>query len=219
MNSITPVVSLADTAKRLVDESLAELPSTGKVDVAGIRSNLVDVQQAVSTVARRSGGLMRFVENYRSLRQLPKPSKQKVNVHKLISNVELLLVDQWKTPNLEFKQCIPGSIEIYADPDLLEQLFINLLKNSDHALLHHKNPTIEVRAELDAYSRVKVSVIDNGPGIDQEKQKLVFLPFYSNKPEGSGIGLALARQIMITHDGSIRLEPSANEGCHFILLF
>lgn len=217
MNSITPVASLADTAKHLVDEALANVE--GANDVASLQSTLEDAQQAVSTVARRSDGLMRFVENYRSLRQLPKPRKQAVNLHKLISNIGSLLANQWQTPNLVFNYEIATNIELHADPDLLEQLFINLLKNSDQALQHHKSPTIELEAGLDAYSRIKISVSDNGPGIDQDKQKLVFLPFYSNKPEGSGIGLALARQVMMAHGGSIRLEVSEAGGCRFSLLF
>lgn len=217
MNSITPVASLADTAKYLVDEALAGLQD-GRESIS-LRSTLEDAQQAVSTVARRSDGLMRFVENYRSLRQLPKPNKKTVNLHKLISNVELLLAEQWKTPGLAFNHNITENIELHADPDLLEQLFINLLKNSDQAFQNQDKPTIVLKAELDGYSRVKITVEDNGPGIDQDKHKLVFLPFYSNKPEGSGIGLALARQVMMSHGGSIRLEPSEIGGCRFSLLF
>lgn len=207
MNSITPVASLAKTACDLVDDARLKLQKNASAD--SVKDELEDVRSAVTTVARRSDGLMQFVQSYRSLTLLPAPKKQRLLLLELFQRVDKLLATDWaqKGIALVIKVETEG-LELNADPGLLEQVLINLLNNAEQALSTSNNPCITnpcvtLRARLNQLGYVLIEVIDNGPGIPARIASEIFVPFFTTKRDGSGVGLALTRQIMIAHGGSV----------------
>jgi nitrogen fixation/metabolism regulation signal transduction histidine kinase len=215
MNSITPVASLAKTATDLVEDA------TGKVrNHPEVVEELEDVKHAVETVARRSDGLMQFVQSYRQLTRLPPPNRQPIRVSELLNSAEQLVETDWKEKGIELAvQVEPTSLELDADPDMLEQVLLNLLKNAEQALADVENPRVELRASLNRNGHVSLEVADNGPGIDDEVAAKIFVPFFTTKREGSGVGLALTRQVMLAHGGTAVLGRSASGGAKFTLTF
>ncbi|GJM11325.1 MAG: histidine kinase [Lysobacteraceae bacterium] len=218
MNSITPVASLANTTADLVDDVQAKLRSEN--DANPISAELDDVRAAVETVARRSDGLMQFVETYRSLIQLPKPQKKPVPVSELIDKATALACTDW--PELGIQLAIdikPVELTVHADGSLLEQVLINLLGNAEQALEVTDNPCVSLSARVNQRGHAVIVVSDNGPGVAESIRKSIFVPFFTTRAQGSGVGLALTRQVMIAHGGSATVGSSASGGASFTLLF
>ncbi|WP_085296797.1 sensor histidine kinase [Cognaticolwellia mytili] len=209
MNSITPVASLAKTATDIVEEvrNNSQLPQQ-------INEDLDDVSQAVATVARRSEGLMKFVSSYRRLTRLPKLNKKLIKVSTLIQQVQALACQDWHEKGISLDVNIdPPTLDISVDINMVEQVLLNLLQNAEQAFINQNtNNKITNQAKvmisvfLNLRGRVVIDVSNNGPIIPEEIAKEVFVPFYTTKIEGSGVGLALSRQIMLAHQGSILLR-------------
>lgn len=214
MNSITPISSLASTVNKML-----QCYSFGdKIDTN--YETVKDVQGAAQTIQRRSEGLLRFVESYRRLTRLPKPKFQIFPVQELFHDIEKLMIGQFKENNIKFfTQINPENMEITADPELIGQILINLLKNSIQALCGKSNPKIKLIAKLDDRSRILFQVSDNGVGIFPDVQEKIFIPFFTTKKEGSGIGLSLSKQIMRMHRGAINVQSIPNEKTVFTLKF
>lgn len=220
MNSITPIASLAKTATDLVDDVQIKLNVNTSTSIDVALKDLEDVRRAVDIVARRSDGLMQFVQGYRSLTQLPTPQKQTLLLTKLFQQVQALLEGHWTTIGIGLTVKVePESLQLLVDPDLLEQILINLLKNSEQALCHCDNPHVTLVGRLNQRGYVLIEVADNGPGIPTDIANKVFVPFFTTKPHGSGVGLALTRQIMIAHGGSVTVNESDTGGAKFTLVF
>ncbi|TQV84336.1 sensor histidine kinase [Aliikangiella coralliicola] len=234
MNSITPVASLAKTATDLVDDATGKLDgstSTTRIQEelkVELQQELGDVRRAVDTVARRSDGLMQFVKSYRSLTQMSTPRKQTLPVVSLLQRIKALFVNQWAEKGITLKiEVEPEDLQLSADPDLLEQLLINLLQNAEQSLMDSQSTAIEsqsepmvmVRGRLNRRGYVLLEVIDNGPGVPAEIAEEIFVPFFTTKRQGAGIGLALTRQIMIAHGGAVTLSQSEIGGAKFTLIF
>ena len=219
MNSITPVASLAKTASTdLVDDVRNKIVSQAPRDE--LLNELEDVRRAVDTLAKRAEGLMAFVRNYRSFTELPVPQKQLLSIAYLFAQLELFLKRNWDTKGINFALKVePDTLQINADQDLLEQILINLLKNAEQALISTVNPQVSLIARKNQHGYVLIEVADNGPGIKPEIAKQIFVPFYTTKQQGSGVGLALTRQIMAAHGGSVTVGKSANGGAKFTLIF
>lgn len=228
MNSITPVASLAKTAVELVDDAQVKLKQSNCYQ--GLAEGLNDVQSAVSTVARRSDGLMQFVQSYRSLSVLPAPRKQRISLCEMFKRVHALFLGEWREKGITFSvNAEPSDLQVYADPGLMEQVLINLLHNAEQAIANVspqvQNPCVCLSARLNQMGYVLVEVADNGPGIPEDIMSEIFVPFFTSKPEGSGVGLALTRQIMIAHGGSVSVSvanevtESAGRGAKFTLMF
>lgn len=219
MNSITPVASLAKTAVELVDDATGKLagPLAEQPDVL---EELADVKSAVETVARRSDGLMHFVQSYRQLTRLPEPQRKQFKVVELLSEIQQLVAAQWQEKSISlFVQVEPQSLELTADPDMVEQVLLNILKNAEQVLSGSESARVEVRAYLNRQGHVCVEVSDNGPGVTKEIAKNIFVPFFTTKREGSGVGLALTRQVMLAHGGIVTLGSSDSGGARFTLTF
>jgi two-component system nitrogen regulation sensor histidine kinase NtrY len=215
MNSITPVASLAKTASDLVDDASSKL--SGQPEV---QEELADVKSAVDTVARRSDGLMHFVQSYRRLTRLPAPVTQPLLVADLFSRVAQLIAHEWEEEAIELVvEVHPQSLELAADTEMLEQVLLNLLKNAQQALLGRDAPRVEMKASLNRQGHVSMDVSDNGPGVADELAKRIFVPFFTTRREGSGVGLALTRQVMLAHGGSVVLGESVTGGARFTLTF
>jgi len=214
MNSITPIASLASTAQGLLkDNKDCEVPES-------MNEVIDDVRNAVNTIEKRSNGLLTFIENYRKLTRIPKPAFRVIQVKDLFDRVEYLLKDQFDQSFIKFKQKIdPESLTITADPALIEQVLINLCKNSMEAVNGLTNPKIKLKAGTDGRGNPVIKVSDNGKGIKEEVLEKIFIPFFTTKPQGSGIGLSLSRQIIRLHKATIGVTSTPNEKTVFKLRF
>ena len=218
MNSITPVASLAKTAADLAENVHEKISQGASREI--VSEELEDMRQAVDTVARRSDSLMQFVQSYRSLTLLPKPVKSDISLSQLFFQLEKLVHLEWQTKAISLQmQSQPESLQLSADPDMIEQVLINLLKNAEQALVNVAKAQVSVSARLNQRGRVIIEVKDNGPGIPEDILGKVFIPFFTTKREGSGVGLALTRQIMIAHGGSVTVNNLDSGGAGFTLIF
>jgi len=215
MNSITPVASLAKTAVALVEDLKEKISSH-----AELIEDIEDITGAVQTVARRSDGLMQFVSSYRRLTRLPAPNKKRIQLSDLFEQVKVLVEQNWQDKNINLTINIsPAKLDFLADPDMTAQILINLLQNAEHAIENVTNANIILSAFLNSRGRTVIEVEDNGVGISDEIAAKVFVPFFTTKKEGSGVGLALTRQVMIAHGGHINLTTNKNGGVTFSLTF
>jgi len=215
MNSITPVASLAKTAADLVDDVSGQV-----TDHPEVIEELADVKDAVTTVARRSDSLMQFVSSYRRLTRLPPPEKSLVSLSELFKHVARVAAQDWNEKSLSLVIDVsPQKLDVHADRDMLEQILINLLQNAAQALEKTKDATVWLNAHISKRGRVVITVADNGEGIPADIAKKVFVPFFTTKREGSGVGLALTRQIMIAHGGAVSLSDRDGGGSKFSLTF
>jgi len=215
MNSITPVTSLASTAATLVEDAVEK-------DKAGqaLGEDLEDLRDAVTTVARRSGSLVQFVESYRQISRLAPAEKKRVRLSDLFDVAGTLAAAEWPNNQTALTvNVVPSELDVYADRDLLEPVLLNLLRNAWQSTLKEAKPKILLSGRLNRRNNVVIEVADNGPGVPDEIAKQVFVPFFTTKETGSGVGLALARQVMIAHGGFIRLSRNAEGGATFSLTF
>ena len=214
MNSITPIASLSSTAYGLLkDNRECEVPES-------MNETIDDVRHAVNTIEKRSKGLLTFIENYRELTRIPKPNFKIVQIKNLFERVEHLMKDQIEAYSIKFHMQIdPQSLEITADPALIEQVLINLCKNALEAVNGVTRPRIELKAGTDGLGNPVIKVIDNGKGITEEVAEKIFIPFFTTKQQGSGIGLSLSRQIMRQHKGTLSVSSTPGVETAFSLRF
>ncbi len=216
MNSVAPISSLAGTASNLLEESYAGVPAAEVVT----GDTIADVRGAVKTIARRSESLLHFVDDYRKLTRVPRPNFNIVSVNTLFNDVHELLDRRMTDAGITFsKNIVPPDLEIAADSELVEQVLINLVSNSIQALAETVDPSIILDACIDRRGRATIKVIDNGRGIVKEAIDKIFIPFFTTRKEGSGIGLSLSREIMRQHGGSIGASSIPGERTVFTLRF
>ena len=215
MNSITPVTSLAQTAEELVDDVVRQTDPESP-----IAEELEDVRSAVATVARRSDSLMQFIDGYRQISRLAPPEKKRIALVDLFETVTSLARAEWDDPEVALSSAIePSGLYVYADRDLLEPVLLNLLRNAWQATKDVEAPSIELRGRLNRRGNTVIEVVDNGHGVPDEIATNIFVPFFTTREGGSGVGLALARQVMIAHGGFIRLGQKSAAGTTFTLTF
>ena len=215
MNSITPVASLAKTAVDLVADTKHQVGEQPE-----IQSHLDDIASAVTTVARRSEGLMTFVGSYRKLTSLPALNKTSLRVSELFEQVVKIIEQDEQSARVSFTyQVEPSELKMDADRAMLEQMLINLVKNAQQATQQVEQPTIQLNASLNRRGHVVIDIADNGFGIDDEMKSKIFIPFFTTKKEGSGVGLALTRQVMNAHGGTVKVTTSKDGGALFSLVF
>lgn len=176
-----------------------------------------EVAAALEAVTRRSQGLLRFVERYREVADLPKPHLQPTSLSPLLDDVQRLLRPALVERGMSLVNRItPSNLVARADPDLLEQALINLLRNAADAAAEGLQPHIAIECRLEQESCI-VDVRDNGPGLTAEQREQIFVPFFTTKPGGSGIGLSLARRIAQAHGGRITVFANEPRGSVFRL--
>ncbi|MCK5699595.1 MAG: GHKL domain-containing protein [Cyclobacteriaceae bacterium] len=216
MNSVTPISSLANTVEGEIVGYLdysEDKPNINKED-------LEDIHLAVQTIQRRSDGLIRFVNDFRSLTHTPEPKFQMVSVMELFGQISILLKHEIESNHIKFIVNVnPQNLALSIDPELIQQVLINLIKNAVQALEERENKIIELLAHQDEKNNTLFILKDNGPGIDEEAQTKIFIPFFTTKKSGSGIGLSLSRQIMRQHNAYISVKSKVDEGTEFILRF
>ena len=207
MNSITPIASLTGTLNDILTEDIRPI---GEETYEISDETLSDLEEGLQTIENRSKGLIKFVDAYRDYTSIPKPKFGLIKIDELFERICQLLKREFKELGIDFEsKILVDNLEITADRELIEMVLINLLKNSKEALIETEGPRVEMIARLNKEKRVVLEVKDNGPGIIPEAQERIFIPFYSTKKSGSGIGLALSRQIMQLHQGtlSVKSEP------------
>jgi len=215
MNSITPVTSLAATATDVVADVLDKVR-----DNQPIENDLVDLHDAIETVARRSDSLVQFVDSYRQITRLAPPEKKRIRLADLFETVVRLARAECPRDDTEFiVEVNPSELDVYADAVLLEPVLINLLRNAWQATESIDTPVIRLSGRLNRRHNVVVEVADNGPGIPADIATKIFVPFFTTREKGSGVGLALARQVMIAHGGFIRVNSNDGGGSVFSLTF
>jgi nitrogen fixation/metabolism regulation signal transduction histidine kinase len=216
MNSITPIASLSSTL---------EIMLKGITDGENVKEDMdidavMEIQQALQTINKRSTGLLHFVNTYRNLTRIPKPNFKIFPVKDLFKNLYLLMEEEITENKINFVTNIePENIEVSADEQLVEQVIINLIRNSMHALDGRKDPSIELKTYYNKRGRVTIQVADNGTGILPEVLDKIFIPFFTTKQSGSGIGLSLSRQILRLHNGTITAHSVPDEETIFTLTF
>jgi two-component system, NtrC family, nitrogen regulation sensor histidine kinase NtrY len=215
MNSITPISSLTSTLQDVLHYDLVKKNGHYELKAEGAE----DLKEGLSTIENRSKGLIKFIDAYREYTSLPKPKFTLVKIKDLIDKVALLMKPDLKKHTINF-HCGSSSeyLTIQADEEMIEQVLINLLKNAIEAVTDTKDPRIELWGLYDE-SSVKIDIIDNGAGIIPEAIDKIFVPFFSTKRTGSGIGLSLSRQIMQLHNGSITVVSEPDVKTIFTLRF
>jgi nitrogen fixation/metabolism regulation signal transduction histidine kinase len=215
MNSITPVTSLAKTAADVVNDVIEKARENEPV-----AEDLGDLRDAIETVARRSDSLVQFVDSYRQITRLAPPEKKRVRLAELFATVVRLARAECPRDDVEFSIRVqPTELDVYADRDLLEPVLINLLRNAWQAQELTASPVVRLGGRLNRRQNVVIEVSDNGPGIPASIATKIFVPFFTTRENGSGVGLALARQVMIAHGGFIRAGSNDDGGAVFSLTF
>lgn len=216
MNSITPISSLASTVTDMLFDVEETKPRTRLLN----EEDTVNVHDALLTIQNRSRGLLNFVEIYRNLTRIPKPNFRYFPVAEALDKLYHLMKPRLTELQVEFSfRASPPDLMLTADPDLMDQVFINLMLNALDALRGKSNGKIGIEAYANKNGRITLDITDNGSGIKPDIIDKIFMPFFTSKKEGSGIGLSLSRQIMQLHKGSISVRSKPDEGTVFTLTF
>lgn len=211
MNSVTPIVSLIGTMQDIVEHDMA--PTSEQSEAVG------DLKEALETIESRSKGIMNFVNAYRDYTTLPKPQFTNLNLKQLINSVSNLLQSDMRAAGITYTAHVsPDNIAVHADETQLQMVLINLIKNAMDALEHTERPRIQVKGSMGNAQQIIIEITDNGPGIEPEAQERIFIPFFTTKKKGSGIGLSLSQQIIQMHGGQLKLVSTPEKGTTFYVL-
>jgi two-component system, NtrC family, nitrogen regulation sensor histidine kinase NtrY len=215
MNSITPISSLTSTLRDILDHEMVKKEDGYELKEEGAD----DLREGLATIENRSKGLIKFIDAYREYTSLPKPTFKQVRLKDLIEKVAHLLKTELRKTSIKFEySCHSEYLTLQADEEMIEQVLINLLKNAKEALAETDDPHLKLTGKYED-NVIKIEVEDNGPGIIKEAIDHIFVPFYTTKRTGSGIGLSLSRQIMQMHNGSITVESEPDVKTVFTLRF
>lgn len=208
MNSLTPISSLAATALNLLP-----FEAEGPDEKEG------DLRAAMETIHRRSQGLMQFVRSYRRFASIPLPKRQMFAVAQLIERMQTLMHRHFIDRSIALEcQVEPPSLQAYIDPNQIEQVLLNVLSNAMDAVAQQPAPRVRLSVAVDR-GRITIQVSDNGRGMDEAVLANAFIPFFTTKDHGSGIGLSISRQIMRLHGGSVHLRSTVDQGTTVTLRF
>lgn len=212
MNSIAPISSLAETLKHRLLEAMPGLDnSTGSVD---------DLELGIETIQRRSEGLLKFAETYRNLNKISSPNLKRIYVRDLFENLTTLMQPTLDQKNISIDIVLKDmDLAVDADASLIEQVLINLVVNSIEAVKERPDAKIVLSSYPASGKKIIVKVSDNGTGMDEALIDKIFIPFFSTKKNGSGIGLSLCKQIMMLHHGNIQVQSVEGKGTSFIMQF
>jgi two-component system, NtrC family, nitrogen regulation sensor histidine kinase NtrY len=221
MNSVAPITSLSNTISRFY------VRENGHVEPAGINEKIIaDTIKGLGIIENHGKGLIQFVESYRTLTQLPKPEYVKISLSEFFERITILANSGFESEqplgvSVVIKALVkPETLTMMADDKLLARVFINLIRNSVESFdAESTNNEIILRAVTDAEGKIVLSVKDNGRGMDQDTLEKVFVPFFTTKESGSGIGLSLSRQIIRLHNGNITCDSLPGKGTTISMIF
>ena len=210
MNSLTPVASLSRTAYELLDDLREHLPGDVNTDLA----------VALDAISRRAGSLVDFVGSYRSLSNVPPARAELLRMDALFERVAMLVGPAWRARGGRASFSVePAPLELMADAGQLEQALINLLSNAFEATARCDAAQVNVSAHLGRGGRLRIEVVDNGPGVPEALIAHIFTPFFTTKKQGGGIGLAMVRQLIHGNRGTVRYAKSVTAGARFVITF
>ncbi|GAB3647983.1 sensor histidine kinase [Echinicola sediminis] len=213
MNSIAPISSLASTIKGDIQSQLEK-----KEHIAA--EEIEDYLMGISTIEKRSEGLIDFVSDFRSLAHIPVPKFSAIRIHELFEQLEVLFHHQTDQLQIQCEKKIePENLLLFADSSLIEQVLINVIQNAIHAVEESPIKKISLKAFIDEAGKIIIEITDSGKGIEEEALNKIFIPFFTTKKKGSGIGLSLSKQIMRRHKGNIQVKSVIGEGTTFKLIF
>jgi two-component system, NtrC family, nitrogen regulation sensor histidine kinase NtrY len=212
MNSVTPISSLTETMQSLLQDKEGKQKLLPEITA----ENITDIRFALVTIQKRSDGLLHFIENYRKLTRVPKPKPERIEIRKYLGSIGNLMESELGSKGIRLEVDVRSSLFINADPVLLEQVMINLITNSMHALTGRTDGLIRLHATQEG-DEVLINVTDNGCGIKTKEISEIFTPFFSTRKDGSGIGLSLSKQIISMHGGTIKVRSQAGVGTTMLL--
>jgi signal transduction histidine kinase len=212
MNSIAPISSLAVTLKSRLQQSVMHLDNRdGAVD---------DLELGIDTIKRRSEGLLKFAETYRNLNKINSLNLSRIYIRDLFETLHSLMSPTLKEKNIDLQIVLKDpDLQLDVDVNLFEQVLINLVVNGIEALKNQEAGQIIISGFIDANHKTVLKVQDNGPGMSPEVMDKIFIPFFSTKKNGSGIGLSLCKQILLLHKANIHVQSKQGVGTAFILQF
>ncbi len=211
MNSVAPITSLSQTILEYYTGLNGNLPSEKVIN---------NTIRGLEVINERGAGLISFVENYRKLTRIPPPEKKAVDLEQLLDHTITLTNVVPPENSIQFSREVnPPNLQVLADKKQISQVLINLVKNSVEALKNSESGSVILRARLNEAGRTEITVTDNGPGIPAELMDKIFIPFFTGKESGTGIGLSLSRQIMMLHGGSLKIESVPGKQTTAILEF
>jgi nitrogen fixation/metabolism regulation signal transduction histidine kinase len=215
MNTITPITSISESLSKYYKVEKGEL-YWDKLNEDQIKNTV----KGLNVIRIQGQDLMEFVQSYRSILDLPNPDKSLVPIKTLLDRIQVLLRMEKSNQNLAFKiEVEPENLEFYIDEKQIAQVLINLSKNAIQSLKWQENGKLIIKAAIDEQGKKYLEVMDNGPGIPPEQMDEIFVPFFTTKQGGTGIGLSLSKQIMHLHGGNLRVHSVAYQNTSFILTF
>lgn len=215
MNSIAPITSLSKTLSRFfeTDTDFTDTKSLSK-------SHIDNTREGLAVIEETGKGLMHFIDTYRKLTKIPKAVFKPIPLDKWLKRIEVLMQDRMKSEKVDFLiNNASTRKEVIGDEKLLTQVVINLINNAVDALCNSENKKVRVKVHDLSDGKTQLDVIDNGCGIDKEVLDKIFVPFFTTKEQGSGIGLSLSRQIMRMHKGTIAVNSKPGKQTTFLLRF
>jgi two-component system nitrogen regulation sensor histidine kinase NtrY len=211
MNSVTPLFSLTETMLMLLQDKGGKTKDATQIT----NEEISDIITSLKTIQGRSEGILEFVDAYRRLTNIPHPEFDELPLKELLTNIESLFAGELKQRGITMTSLMQNDqLSITADKHLMEQVLINLISNSMHALEQTKDPKIEIKIYSGKHHAV-IEVADNGKGVELDKIDKIFIPFFSTREGGSGIGLSLSKQIIYLHHGRIKVKSSPGKGATF----
>ena len=212
MNSVAPISSLAGMMKDRLQQSLPQLTDT--------EGSVEDLQTGIDTIRRRSENLLKFVDTYRNLNKIQTLSLTTAYLRDVFENLYQLMEPTLEAKGIELDIILKDTaLQLEADINLIEQVLINLIINAIDAVKDKPHPVISLVGTINSQKKVIIKVADNGYGMDKEVLDKIFVPFFTTKKTGSGIGLSLCKQIMQLHKGSVAVQSAVGEGTTFTLQF
>lgn len=211
MNSVTPIVSLAETMKDIVENEI-------KANNQKEQESIDDLKDALQTVQRRGNGIMKFVNAYREFTSIPTPNKYYATASQLLKTLEGIFAQKALESKVKIRYEVENDFETFIDIEQIEQVLINIVKNAFEVENESENKIISITVHTENGTKT-IEIADNGIGIDKSLQEKIFIPFYTTKKTGSGIGLSLSRQIMQLNDGNINFYENQPSGAVFVLQF
>ncbi|HNP18637.1 MAG TPA: ATP-binding protein [Fulvivirga sp.] len=213
MNSATPISSLSETMQMMLEHDGKQIALSNLTE-----DTINDLRFSLQTIRKRSNGMLDFIDDYRKLTKVPTPVKELTNVANLIKEVEVLVKPDLIKKGIQLIVRSELDIALNIDAKLIQQVLLNLIKNAAYAVNESPNPIIRLSV-YDIDNKTIIEVSDNGMGIPEKEISEIFIPFYTTKKTGSGIGLSLSKQIMHLHGGTIKVKSIKDEGATFLLSF
>ena len=216
VNSAIPITNLAGMTGQMLENDSGTLLKPDEIGEEVTK----DIHRSLKIIESRTKALINLVHATKSLTQIPEPNIRKVYIKELFDRIKVLYQARFKEAGVNFESSISAEdLSVEADLELIEQVIINLVQNALEAMQNIPGPLVSLKAFKDEHGQVRITVTDNGAGINQDIIEKLFLPFYSTKTNNSGIGLSLSQQIMMLHNARLEVESEPGKGATFILVF